>query len=178
MDRRRNEITNNNEYLLACFNNVQSLIQFADQKVASILLVDSITIGIFISKATNFIISLSSTSFCGIITFLSGIVFIASNMIALYKGIIKVLKPSFAKHYEKTEFSLFYFEHIASSEKDVILRKAESITEKGKTEEISAQIFEVSKILSRKNKQVSHICMCLFISLIAFLFFLFASSYL
>ena len=57
------------DYLLSSFNNVQSLIQFADQKVASILLVDSITIGIFVSRATDFCISLSSITGWGLISF-------------------------------------------------------------------------------------------------------------
>lgn len=166
------------DYLLSSFNNVQSLIQFADQKVASILLVDSITIGIFVSRATDFCISLSSITGWGLISFFSGIVFIISNLIALYKGIIKVLKPRFAKFYKPNEISLYYFEHIANSKKDEVQKKANKLSKTVMYEELSAQLYEVSKILNKKNKQVSQICICLFISIIAFLFFLFACSYL
>lgn len=167
-----------NEYLLSSFNNVQSLIQFADQKVASILLVDSITIGIFISRVNDFQFSFLQISLWGIISFLSGCIFVISNIIALYKGIIKVLKPSFAKYYNKNDMSLFYFGHIANSSKEVVLSKAKKLTDGKMLEELSAQLFEISKILNRKNKQVSQICVCLFISIIAFLTFLVSCSFL
>lgn len=159
------------DYLLSSFNNVQSLIQFADQKVASILLVDSITIGIFISRATDFCISFSSISLWGVVSFISGIIFIVSNFIALFKGIIKVLKPRFAKYYKPTEISLFYFGHIANSKKEDVQKKAKKITKTSMNEELSAQLYEVSKILNIKNNQVSQICVCLFISIAAFLIF-------
>lgn len=166
------------DYLLSSFNNVQSLIQFADQKVASILLVDTITIGIFVSRATDFCISFSSISLWGVVSFLSGIVFILCNLIALYKGIINVLKPRFAKYYKPTEISLFYFEHIANSKKDDVQKKAKKITQTNMNDELSAQLYEVSKILLIKNNQVSQICVCLFLSIIAFLIFLITVSFL
>ena len=169
---------NKNDYLLISFNNVQSLIQFADQKVASILLVDTITIGIFISQASAFRISLSSITLIGIIAFVAGFVFIFSNLIALYKGIINVLKPRFAKYYKPEEISLFYFGHIANSEKKEVQKKANNISKKEMREELSAQLYEVSKILNKKNNEVSQICICLYVSIIAFVIFLVSISFL
>ena len=160
------------DYLLSSFNNVQSLIRFADQKVASILLVDTITIGIFVSKASELTISLSLITFWGFIAFISGVVFIISNLIALYKSILKVLKPRFAKFYKPKEISLFYFEHIANSSKVDIQNKANKISKSKMNEELSAQLYEISKILNKKNNQVSQICTCLFVSIITFLIFL------
>ena len=169
---------NKNDYLLSSFNNVQSLIQFADQKVASILLVDTITIGIFISQVTDFHLSFSTINFFGVISFISGLIFIISNIIALYKGIIKVLKPRFAKYYKPEEISLFYFGHIANSEKTGVQDKANQISKKEMREELSAQLYEVSNILYKKNNEVSQICTILFISIVAFVVFLISISFL
>lgn len=167
-----------NDYLLSSFNNVQSLIQFADQKVASILLVDSITIGIFVTQASEYQISFSTIKFWNIISFISGLTFIISNFIVLYKGIMTVLKPRFANHYNKNELSLFYFGHIANAEKVDVQNKANKIKNKEMREELSAQLYEVSKILNKKNIQVSKICLHLFISIIAFIIFLVSISFL
>lgn len=165
------------EYLLSSFNNVQSLIQFADQKVASILLVDSITIGIFVSQAKEFSFSINNLSFWNIVTFISGLIFVILNILILYKGIMKVLRPAFAKHYSSNDFSLFYFGHIASHNKTEVFEESKKINDKRITKELSDQLFEISKILNRKNREINKIAVYLFFSILSFVVFLFSSTF-
>lgn len=165
------------EYLLSSFNNVQSLIQFADQKVASILLVDSITIGVFVSQAKEYTLSINNLSFWSIVSFLAGLIFVILNVLILYKGIMKVLRPSFAKHYNSDDFSLFYFEHIASHNKTELIDESNKINDERITKELSEQLFEISKILNKKNREVNKISLYLFISIISFVLFLISVTF-
>ncbi|WP_078933524.1 hypothetical protein [Treponema porcinum] len=90
------------EYLRSSFDNVQSLIQFADQKIGNLLLIDTITVGIFITYATNYELSLKDLTVWNILLFITGLIFTVSSVILVYKSIIKVVCSA------QSELGLFY----------------------------------------------------------------------
>lgn len=166
------------EYLRTSFDNVQSLIQFADQKIGNLLLIDTITVGIFIAYATNYEFSLKNLTVWNILLFISGLIFTVSSVILIYKSIIKVIKPRFAKNYTDGAFSLYYFGHIGTVGKDKVLSEVSTLDENRMITELTEQLYEVSKILNRKYKECGVISVLMFVSVICFVSFIVISAFL
>ena len=165
------------DYLLASINNIQSLIQFADQKVSAVLVVVSITIGIFISKIDCLYFSYKDITFLSVSLFIICLSFIVINLIVLFLGLIKVIKPSFAKYYKKGDTSLFYFEHIASNNRENIFNYVNELNKNRMEKELAEQLFEISKILTCKHKRCNCIINLLFASIIILILFLILIKY-
>lgn len=157
---------NKDDYLKASFDNIQSLIQFTDQKVAAVLVVVTITTSIFITKVNNLSLSLTNISILGIAIFITGFAFCILNTLILYIGLIKIIRPSFAKHYNGSDFSLFYFDHIAIVSKNKFIEEADLIDQSRINKELADQLFEVSKILSKKNRKCNKLINLLFLSIV------------
>lgn len=160
------------EYLKSSYDNVQSLIQFTDQKVTAVLLVVTLTIGIFISQINVLVFSLSDVTFIGILCFIFGFVFIVINILIMYIGLIKIISPSFAKNYEVCEHSLYYFGHIACLKRNEMKNEISKVDQKRIEIEIGDQLYEVSIILNRKNKRCAILIRLLFISLLVLLIYI------
>lgn len=160
------------DYLKSSFDNVQSLIQFTDQKVSAVLVVVTLTIGIFISQIDSLIVSIDKISFMNIACFILGLSFTIINIILMYIGLIKIISPSFASNYEISEHSLYYFGHIANLDKNSIKNEISSLDQKRMEKEVGDQLFEVSKILNRKNKYCALLIKLLFISLLILTLFI------
>ena len=143
---------NKQDYLFESFRNIQELIRFADSKVAVILVLIGLEITLFLDISSNLYFSLKDISIKNVILFLFVIVFIISILVSIFIALILVLKPSFAKHYKQDNNSTFYFGHIAVNTKEKFLDKIKLLDEMECEKEISEQIYEISKILNRKNK--------------------------
>ncbi len=166
------------EYLRSSFDNVQSLIQFADQKIGNLLLIDTITVGIFITYATNYELSLKDLTVWNILLFITGLIFTVSSVILVYKSIIKVVKPRFARNYTTGAFSLYYFGHIGTVSKEKVITEVAALDENKMITELTEQLYEVSKILNRKYKECEIISVLMFVSVICFVLFIVISAFL
>lgn len=164
------------EYLISSFNNVQELIRFTDQKVAAVLVICGIQITVFFERTKGLDIAFSSIGLINVLIFLFGLSFSCLLLIILYLSIFHVLKPGFAKNYSTIDFSCYYFEHIALNDKVTFDKKIAIIDEEEQKTEIRDQIFEVSKILYKKNKNCSIIMRLLFFSIISLVAFVFLGN--
>lgn len=162
------------EYLKSSFVNIQELIKFTDQKIASVLVLCGIEITIFFELSKNTIIIKNNLSLQSIITFLSGIVFLTLLFIIIYLSIMRILKPRFARHYNADQYSLIYFEHIALNDKTVLFDNIEKLNKNDKIQEFADQLYEVSKILYRKNKYCSIVMQLLFYKIISLIIYAFS----
>lgn len=154
------------EHVKSSFNNVQDLIKFTDQKIAAVLVVCGIKISIFFDhiKLLNF--DSSNVSLYSVLIFVLGFAFIVITILIFYLSIIKVLKPGFAKFYNSSSYSTYYFEHIALNNKKELYKNIKKSTPKIIKYELTDQLYEVSKILYRKNKNCSKIMVLLFTNII------------
>lgn len=157
------------DYLLESFKNVQELIRFTDQKVGAVLVLCSIEITIFLKVVESVTISLQNASILGILSFIFGLIFFATLSIILIISILKVLKPRYAKHYSNGKFSNFYFEHIALNKKEILHQSLDNLNIK---ENLEDQLFEVSKILYKKNQYFTIVMNILSINIITLLLFI------
>lgn len=161
------------EHLKSSFDNVQELIKFTDQKIAAVLVVCGIKISIFFEQIKSLVFDINNLNFNSIAIFVSGIIISVITVVILYLSIINVLKPGFAKFYKNSSYSTYYFEHIALNEKEELYKKINKCTLKDFKHELTDQLFEVSKILYRKNKNCSIIMVLLFINILCLCFFIF-----
>jgi len=154
------------EYLKASFLNIQELIRFTDQKVASALVVSGIEIGIFYEISKRMVISIASISVLPIISAILGAAFVVTMILILCTSIFGVLRPRTAKHYKGSEYSTFYFEHIARCDKATLKAATRDLDNETQEAELADQLYEVSKILDKKNRSCSRVLALLFASIL------------
>lgn len=154
------------EYAKGNFDNIQELIRFADQKVAAILVVYGIEITIFVDFAKNLRFVTNNITTNQAILFILSFSFIANIFMSLYIGFVRILKPGFAKSYNNNQYSTFYFDHIATNDKNKFVDSIKKISDEKMLKDISEQIYEVSKILRRKNRYCVYLVYLLLLSFI------------
>ena len=115
---------NKEDFLLESYKNTQELIRFTDSKVAVVLVIFGIQVGVFLDITKDYTLKTISPSLIEIIVFVIVILFVISIFYGLLIALIKVLKPNLAKNYSKTQYSLLYFEHIALDSKEVLIEKS------------------------------------------------------
>ncbi|RDG30557.1 hypothetical protein DV872_16185 [Oceanispirochaeta sp. M1] len=155
------------DFLLNSYNNTQELIRFTDQKVGSVLILCGIEISVFITIFNSLEFSFYNLSFFSISTFLFGLIFCISIITILFLSIHKILKPRYAKHYKKNNYSLYYFEHVALNSKSKLMKRTRTLSIKKMERIITDQLYEVSGILYKKNKYCSIIMDILFINILS-----------
>jgi len=153
------------DYIKSSFENVQNLIQFSDQKIGAVLVAVTITIGVFINQISDLTFFKTDITIANVLLFIVGLIFVVLNIVIFYIGLIKTIRPAFARHYSPNDYSLFYFDHIATCEKDEVYLRLQKIDQSMMEKEISDQLFEVSLILRRKNKNCYIAINLLFISI-------------
>ena len=153
-------------YLISSYNNTQNLIKFTDQKIGALLVVCGIEASIYFENSKNFVLSCSNIGVWNWLMFIVGAVFVGLTVYVLYVGLIKVIRPRFAKHYSRDAYSIFYFEHIAVNDISVLRKSIDNISESIMIEEITGQIYEVSKIINNKNRNCAAIVKVLFASIL------------
>lgn len=161
------------KYLISSFNNIQELVRFTDQKIAALLVICGIQLTFFFEFAKNLEMVFYSTGVISGLLFLTSFAFSGLILAILYLSIFKVLKPAFAKNYDYKDYSCYYFEHIALSNKKVFTKQIKKLDKTQQIKELRDQIFEISKIANRKNKNCSLIMVLLFFSIISLLTFIF-----
>jgi hypothetical protein len=141
-----------NEYLLESFKNIQELIRFSDAKVGAILVVFGIEFGCFLSLVEKYQFVPGPYSWKDIVIFIFGAIFTLCSLLGIFIALLAVLRPREAKHYAANQRSLLYYGHIVAMDKTELGSKAQELDSEGITREILGQLFEVSKILVKKNK--------------------------
>jgi len=157
---------NKTDYLALSLNNIQELIKFTDQKISAVLIVCGIEITIFVEISKEFSLSRLALTSLSIICLLSAILFIIVVLAILFLCIFKVLKPRFAKHYNHKSYSMFYFEHIALNSKRKFKKAAKESNENSQITELCDQLYEISKILHKKNIYCASAMNLLFCSIV------------
>ncbi|HCT84698.1 MAG: hypothetical protein DKM50_00585 [Candidatus Margulisiibacteriota bacterium] len=144
-------------FILEDFKNVQDLIKFTDQKASIILLVYSFVIKALIDFSSNvtyvnpFTFKHSTGTFLSVVTFIVGATLVIVLLVQLYYMLFKIIKPRLSKHFSHQDHSVFYFEHIARMKKADFVTQYDDINEDRMFNEILDQLYEVSRILSRKT---------------------------
>ncbi len=154
------------EYLRASFTNIQELIRFTDQKVASALIVSGIEIGIFYELSKDMAISIANASILPIVSAILGAAFVVTMVVMLCTSIFGVLRPRTAKHYKGNEYSTFYYEHIARFDKATLETAIQKLDGETQEAELAGQLYEVAKILDKKNRNCSRVLALLFASIL------------
>jgi hypothetical protein len=163
------------EYVKSCFDNVQQLIRFADQKVGAALVLAGIEITLFYNLSKAALFALPELTFWTALSFMSGAVFIIAMAIVILLSILGVLRPRFAKTY-KGQFSLYYFEHVATNTKQRMYQSVRQLTPNRQLRELSDQLYETSRILHVKNMRCSTIMIVLLVSVLSLLTYAFSMS--
>lgn len=170
------------DFLLEDFKNIQDLIKFADQKAAAILVVCGIILSVFMefTKPLSIIsidtLSQAENPVINISIFLTGLILSSLLLVILCICIFKVLKPKFANHYSENSKSMFYFEHIAKMEKSEFIEMTNSLSEDTINNNLSDQIYEISKILLCKNKYCALTMNLLFAAIVDLFLFVLTSN--
>lgn len=139
-------------FALEDFRNIQDLIKFIDQKAGAVLLVFGFILTAFIDFARDMvIISPKGANAISIVTFIAGLVLVVDLIYQIYFILFKVIDPQKAKNYCSNEKCLFYFEHIASMEKEHFMKQFSDMDEDDIEKEILGQVYEVAKILDNKR---------------------------
>lgn len=163
---------NKHDFALESFKNIQDLIKFIDQKAGAILVISGLIFTGYIEFLKGLeMSSLESTSFIGLMTFLSSLVTVLSLILVLYLSVFKVLKTRLAKNYSNEEYSLFYFEHLVKLGKSKIEEDYKILDEPKMLKYLIDQQYEISVILEKKTKNFRITLNILFISIISLVIF-------
>lgn len=156
-------------YAFENFKNLQDLIKFIDQKANFLLAVYAVLFTTFVSfaKDLNFINPFSAYSgykaLFSLSVLLSGLAFIGYTGWQIYLILFKIIKPRKAENYGITDDSNFYYEHITGKTKEAFMTSISFTANDDEKifKEISSQIYEVARILKKKqdnfNKVVVHL---------------------
>jgi hypothetical protein len=169
-------------FALEDFKNIQELIRFIDQKAGAVLVIYGFLITAFIEFAKNLIfinpfsLSTSKAITFSIITFLSGAILILILIYQIYYILFKIIEPKVASNYCKGEQCLYYFEHISNMKKSKFMDDIMQLSEDEMLQELSGQVFEVSKIMSKKREDFCKVIRFLYVSIIILLVFILSSK--
>ena len=86
----------------------------------------------------------------------------------LYILLFEILRPRIAKHYDKNEISLFYFQHINGLDKKEFQKLNDEFKEEEINRHIVDQIYEVSKILEKKLLKLRNAIFIIYIQIALF----------
>jgi Family of unknown function (DUF5706) len=166
------------EFALESFKNIQELIRFIDQKSGAVLVVAGLILTVYLEFSKELVFKFSNISFVNAITFIFGVTTGLLLVYVIYLSILKILIPRLAKHYEGSELSLLYFNHLATmADKSVVLEQFNKLNDVSILKNLTDQIFEISKILDMKIIQLNKSMNCLFYSIVSLLAFVLASRF-
>ncbi len=164
------------EFALECFKNTQELIRFVDQKSGAVLVVSGLILTVFLEISKALIFQFQPISWAGFLTFLFGTTTTLLLIYVIYISIFKILRPRLAKHYAATELSLLYFNHLAQvNDKSAMFMQFKKLDDDVILQNITDQVFEISKILDNKIIALHHSMNFLFYAVASLLFFILTS---
>jgi len=138
------------QYSVENFKNMQDMIKFADQKAGALLVVYGFVLTIFSDNIKLLAFGFDSNKLISIMIFIIGASLILLLIVQILHILLCILMPRLAKNYSADESCLFYFEHVAASEKSDIIKCLVDMDENKMMSDVSGQIFELSKVLERK----------------------------
>jgi hypothetical protein len=170
-----------NDLMLHNHTNIQELIRFIDQKAGALLVIYGFifTATIEFSKDLKLInpFALKGWDFIhSTLLFLSGIFLILLLIYQFYYILFKVIKPRSAQNYTQEEASVLYFDHISKRTKADYLIHYSGISDIDIKNEMLAQIYEISCIMSQKSERFNSILKYLFLTVLLLLIFIFLSK--
>jgi hypothetical protein len=159
-------------FSIESFKNIQQLIVFLHNKAYALLVIDGFLISVFMSLAKDEVfVDFYSITLLNMLSFFLGLFFILLMAFQFYYVLYKIIKPNLASNYNKDDYSLFYFEHIANASKEEFLEKLNKINNEELLNVISAQVYEVSKIMTSKTKKLIKAIRFLFIGIIVLILY-------
>lgn len=166
------------EFALESFKNIQELIKFTDQKSGGVLVVAGLELTAFSSCIDKLNFNNNYSSIASITTIVLGIITTLLLVYTIYISVFKILRPRLANHYSGHNFSLFYFNHLASmTDKTEMFDKFKNIDNDKILRNFTDQIFEVSKILNMKINELHNSMSSLFYSIISLSLFIIVSRF-
>ncbi len=165
------------QFTLESFKNIQQLIVFLHNKANAILVIDGVSATVFIglSKDLTLVKDFSllpmQLQFASIGLAISALVFVALFIYQLYFVIFEIIYPNLAKHYDESQISLFYFEHIAHLEKKDFQKRTFELDSDTIVEQLSGQVYEVARILTTKTVKLRTALGLVFSELVALVIF-------
>ncbi|GAS84920.1 unknown protein [Paenibacillus amylolyticus] len=168
-------------FTLDSFKNIQELIRFMDQKSSAILVIFGFILTAFVNNASklHFVNPFLISPWNGFLSSCTLLVGVSTLALLLYKIRIiinEILKPRVAKHYLPEHYSLFYYGHIKLMEKERYLEEVENMPENQAEQELAAQVYEVSQILSSKTESLNKVMSRMFYLIGLLLTFIFLSQ--
>ncbi|OOE01326.1 hypothetical protein BO219_11480 [Anoxybacillus kestanbolensis] len=170
-----------NKYELAQYNhsNIQELIRFIDQKAGAILVIHGFILTAFIefAKKLEFVNPFEEKNILlSLATFVCGVLTLSLLIYQIYVILFEIIKPKKAKHYTQEESSVLYFEHISKLSKSDFITLYHSLPDDRVHEELLAQVYECSCIMSSKSEKLNHVIKYLFVTLMFLLVFIFLTK--
>ena len=165
-------------FTLESFKNIQELIKFTDQKAGGVLVVIGLELTVFLSCIDKLDFHKNYSSHFSIATITLGFITGGLLVYTLYLSVFKILRPRLANHYSGHDFSLFYFNHLASmTDKTGMFDQFKSIDDDKILRNLTDQIFEVSKICNMKMNELHKSMNFLFFSIVSLLAFILVSRF-
>lgn len=145
------------QYAIESFKNIQELIKFCDQKAGALLVVYGFILTLFTDNSKLLVVGLDKQNpAISVIIFSIGIMLLLLMIVQSYLIIIWILKPQLANNYSASDSCLYYFEHIALSEKSELVTCINNLDDNRMLTDVSTQIFEVSKVLYKKMRVLGY----------------------
>jgi hypothetical protein len=160
---------------LELFKNIQQLIQFIDQKSGAVLLVAGFILSAFLEISTKLSFNLANMTIAAYATLILGVITVLLLTYVIYIAIFKIIRPRSPNICHNTQFSLFYFKHLAIMDKQKIFEHFNNLNEETALNHLTDQIHEVSKILDQKILELHSAMQYLFLAIVALLAFVFVS---
>jgi len=159
-------------YAIENFKNMQELIRFADQKAGAIIVVYGFILSMAFETSKPlvfFVPDRTNVNALGVVTFVVGAVLVYLIATQIFYIFNSILKPRLAKNYNNSESCLYYFEHVAATDKAEVMSCFSNMDEKTMISDVASQIYEVSNTLNTKMLTVNnainkliHVFLCMF----------------
>lgn len=153
----------------------QDLIKFIDQKASIVLVIFGALTTIYLN-VVNSLALLNPFRINGFFNLIHPILLFALTasllltlVILIYVLIFKVILPRYASHYKKDEISLIYFDHISKLARDDYISSFLAQKDDDILNSLLAQNYELSNIITIKQKFLSITIKLLFYSIIQLL---------
>lgn len=160
----------------------QELIKFVDQKAGIVLVVFGFILSIYIKTIENltFVNPFQLNNIFGTLSslfiFILSISLGVTLLLQIYFITFKIILPRNAKHYKKSDDSLFYFEHIKNLGREKYFNQFNNLKGSEILSQILCQNYELSVIITKKNRFLTIAIKLLFYTIIQLVLLLLLKS--
>lgn len=164
-------------FALESFKNIQDLIKFVDQKTGAVLVIAGIiSTGYFQCIDDLEFAPINEVTIWGYLCFFFSVICSLCLLIIFNKTIFNILRPRIAKHYNQSDYSIFYYGHIAKESREKLFDEYKELNEEEMLLSVVEQQYEVSHILQIKNNELRKILFWLYLLLISVTIFILTSN--